>query len=62
MAVVIPKVRNIMLLNVVTILIPAAIWIGSMFVEGEGKKQGLIWVAIAWGEFDKLAHNMGDST
>ncbi|KAG8940532.1 hypothetical protein FRC04_005214 [Tulasnella sp. 424] len=54
MAIVIPKVRNIMILNVVMILIPAALWIGSIFVEGEGKKQGLIWVAIVWDLFANI--------
>lgn len=54
MAIVIPKVRNIMILNIVTILIPAALWIGSIYVEGEGKKQGLIWVAIVWGTASHL--------
>ncbi|KAG9015652.1 hypothetical protein FRB90_004605 [Tulasnella sp. 427] len=54
MAVVIPRVRNIMIFNVITILIPAALWIGSIFVEGEGRKQGLIWVAIVWDLFSNV--------
>lgn len=58
MAIVIPKVRNIMLLNIVTILIPAAFWIGSIFVEGEGRKQGLIWVGIVWGRKPELGNSV----
>ncbi|KAG9043745.1 hypothetical protein FS837_009172 [Tulasnella sp. UAMH 9824] len=54
MAIVIPKIRNIMLWNIVTILIPAAFWIGSIFVEGEGRKQGLIWVGIVCDLFSSM--------
>ncbi|KAG8909587.1 hypothetical protein FRC00_009825 [Tulasnella sp. 408] len=51
LALFIPRVRPIMLLNVVTILIPAVFWIGSCFLE-ENVRETLIWLAISfdmWG-------------
>ncbi|KAG8949425.1 hypothetical protein FRC00_008141 [Tulasnella sp. 408] len=47
LALFIPRVRPIMLLNVVTILIPAVFWIGSCFLE-ENVREALIWLAISF--------------
>ena len=41
----IPMVRGSMIGNAVVSLIPAALWIGSIYVE-EPARQGLIWVAL----------------
>jgi low temperature requirement protein LtrA len=47
-------VRAIMALNMLMILCPTIIWIGSIFVDG-GTRLALIWIAIVWGEYSLLA-------
>ena len=46
----IPMVRGAMICNGVVVLIPAALWIGSIHVE-EPSRQGLIWTAIVFDLF-----------
>lgn len=51
LALFIPRVRPIMLFNLVSILIPAVFWIGSCFLD-ENVREVLIWLAISfdmWG-------------
>ena len=43
-------VRGYMMINVVAILVPSAIWIGSIHVEYP-KRIALIWIAIFVGRF-----------
>ncbi|KAG8984009.1 hypothetical protein FRB90_005626 [Tulasnella sp. 427] len=43
----IPRIRPIMLLNILSILIPAAFWIGSCFMS-EDSRETLIWLAVCW--------------
>ncbi|KAF1943360.1 hypothetical protein EJ02DRAFT_400738 [Clathrospora elynae] len=49
----IPMVRGSMIGNGIISLIPAALWIGSIHVEGPSK-QGLIWVAIIFDLFGQF--------
>ncbi|KAG8914299.1 hypothetical protein FRC01_004133 [Tulasnella sp. 417] len=51
LALFIPRVRPIMLFNLVSILVPAVFWIGSCFLD-ENLREILIWLAISfdmWG-------------
>ncbi|KAH8712175.1 bacterial low temperature requirement A protein-domain-containing protein [Phaeosphaeriaceae sp. PMI808] len=49
----IPMVRGSMIGNALLMLIPAALWIGSIHVE-EPSRQGLIWVAILFDVFGNI--------
>jgi len=49
----IPMVRGSMVANALIMIIPAALWIGSIHIE-EPEKQGLIWVAIAFDLFGNM--------
>lgn len=44
----IPMMRSFVLSSAVAILIPSAMWIGSIYVE-EPQRQALIWIAIFLG-------------
>lgn len=49
-AIIVPHVRPIMSLTVGINLIPIVLWLGSIWVD-EPRKEALIWIAIAFGEF-----------